>query len=620
MGRGSPRRPGGTPGVRTGATRCRRPAPHLSGASTRVRLAVGRAVLVVALVVTGLRLVQVQGLQAEELSVKAAGQRTTEQLLPAERGTITDRNGTPLAFSVAARSLYAMPNRITIEQRRAGRDPDEHKKAMARRVAEVLGPPVTEREVLSKLRSDRTVVLLAPVVEPALARAIQKDFPEISDEHREVRRYPGGELAANVLGVANWRSDEQKVRGLVGLENHADTVLAGTDGSRVVDTAEGSDTVIPGSARAVRPPVPGASLELTLDADLQYVVQQLTEDFARRHGARSASVVVIDSQTGEVRAMANGKTFDPNDLAEADPDHLGNPAVSAPFEPGSVNKIVTAAAAIEYGLVEPDSVLQVPGQIEIADRTVQDAWPHGTLDMTFTGVLAKSSNVGTLLTAQRVGEQHFVQMLDRFGLGERSGVGLPGESGGRVPPREQWSGSTFANLPIGQGLSMTVLQMAGMYQAIANDGVRVPPRIISAEIAPAGGRTEIPQPDGVRVVSPGTASTVRGMLRAVVQDEPGQRGTGPAAALAGYQVAAKTGTAQQVDSECGCYSNSKYWITFAGILPADHPRFVVGIVLNAPPGDTSAAPLFHDIASYLVQRYSIPLSAEPSPIATLTLD
>ncbi len=620
MDRGSPRRPGGAPGMRPAAARCRRPAPHHSLATVRVRLAVGRAVLVVALVVAGLRLVQVQGLQAEELSAKAAGQRTTEQLLPAERGTITDRNGTPLAFSVAARSLYAMPNRIVTEQHRVGKDPDEHKKAMARRVAEVLGPLVTERDVLSKLHSDRTVVLLAPVVEPAQARALQQDFPEISDEHREVRRYPGGELAANVLGVANWRSDEQKVRGLVGLENHADTLLAGIDGSRVVDTAEGSDTVIPGSERAVRPPVPGSSLELTLDADLQYTVQQLSEDFARRHGARSASVVVLDSRTGEVRAMANGETFDPNDLAEADPDHLGNPAVSAPFEPGSVNKIVTAVAAIEYGLVEPDSVLRVPGQIEIADRTVQDAWSHGTLEMTFTGVLAKSSNVGTLLTAQRVGEQRFVQMLERLGLGERTGVGLPGESGGRVPPREQWSGSTFANLPIGQGLSMTVLQMAGMYQAIANDGVRVPPRIISAEIAPDGSRTETSRPGGVRVVSPETARTVRAMLRAVVQDEPGQRGTGPDAALTGYQVAAKTGTAQQVDPGCGCYSNSKYWITFAGVLPADDPRFVVGIVLDAPPGDTSAAPLFHDIASYLVQRYSIPLSVEPSPIATLTLD
>lgn len=601
------------------AARRRPPVSRTSAGAARVRLAIGRIVLIVALVTAGLKLVQVQGLQAEELAAKAAGQRTTVELLPAERGTITDRNGTPLAFSTEARSLYAMPNRIVTEQREVGEDPRAHKAAMARRVTDVLGEQVSEREVLGKLLSDQTVVRLADVVEPAQARAIQQDFPEISDEYREVRQYPGGELAANLLGVANWRSDEQKVRGLVGLENFADTLLAGMDGRRVVDTAEGENTVIPGSERAVRPPVPGSDLELTLDADLQYVVQQLTEDYASRHGARGASTVVLDARTGEVHAMANGSTFDPNNLAEADPDDLGNPAVAEPFEPGSVNKVITAAAAIEHGLVEPDTVLQVPGQIEIADRTVRDAWSHGTLDMTFTGVLAMSSNVGTLLTAQRVGEQRFVEMVDRFGLGRPTGVGLPGESGGRVPPREQWSGSTFANLPIGQGLSMTALQLAGMYQAIANDGVRVPPRVVRAEIAPDGSRTQRPRPQGVRVVSPETADTVRDMLQAVVQDQPGQQGTAPAAGLTGYQVAGKTGTGQQVDPACQCYSNSEYWITFAGMLPADDPRFVVGIMLDAPEGGTSAAPLFHDIASYLAQHHQIPLSPRPSPVATLTL-
>ena len=608
------------PGVRPAAGHRRRPAPRSAGATARARLVGGRAVLVIALVAAGLKLVQVQGLQADELSAKAAGQRTTVQPLPAERGTITGRDGTPLAFSVEARSLYAMPKRIDAEQREAGNDPEAHKRALAKRVAEVLGPPVTEQELLAELYRDKTIVRLAAVVEPSQARAVQEDFPEVSAEYREVRQYPGDSLAANVLGVANWRADEQKVRGLVGLENHADTLLAGSDGTRVVDTAEGSDTVIPGSERAVRPPVPGSDLELTLDADLQYVVQQLTEAEVARTGADGGSVVVLDAKTGEVRAMATGATFDPNRLGEADPDQLGNPAVSAPFEPGSVNKVVTAAAAIEHGVVEPGTVLAVPGRLEVADRTISDAWSHGVIDLTFTGVLARSSNVGTLLTAQRVGEQRFVRMLDLFGLGEPTGVGLPGESGGRVPPREQWSGSTFANLPIGQGLSMTVLQLAGMYQTIANDGVRVPPRIVSAEIAPDGTRTETERPGGVRVVSPETARTVRSMLRAVVQDERGQRGTAPGAAVDGYQIAAKTGTAQQVDPGCECYSNSQYWITFAGILPANDPRYVVGIVLDAPPGGDSAAPLFHDIASWIAQRYSIPLSPEPSPVAQLTVD
>ncbi|MGH3872294.1 MAG: peptidoglycan D,D-transpeptidase FtsI family protein [Pseudonocardiaceae bacterium] len=583
------------------------------------RLVLGRVVLILALVAAGLKLVQVQGLQAAELSARAANQRTTTQSLPAERGAITDRNGTPLAFSVQAQALYAQPRRIVAEQRAVRADPDAHKQVMARRLAQVLGPAVSEQEVLSRLRSDRTTVLLAPFVQPAQARAIQQDFPEISAEHREIRQYPGGDLAANILGVANWRADERKVRGLVGLENYADTLLAGQDGRRVVDTAEGSDAIIPGSERAVRTPVPGSGLELTLDSDLQFTLQQMLGDFARKYRAKGASVVVLDAHTAEIYAMANDVTFDPNNLAAATPQLLANPAVSEPFEPGSVNKLVTAAAAIESGIVTPDAALQVPGQLHIADRTVSDAWSHGTLNLTFTGVLARSSNVGTLLVAQHLGADRFVDMLQRLGVGQRIGAGLPGESAGRVPPRDQWSGSTFANLPIGQGLSMTVLQMAGMYQAIANDGLRIPPRIISAEIAPDGTRTATARPEGVRVVSPQTAHTVRDMLRAVVQNAPGQQGTSPQAALDGYQIAAKTGTAQQVNPSCGCYSNSSYWINFAGILPADAPRFVVAITLDNP-AIGNAAPLFHDIASYLAGRYQIPLSPGPSPIATLTLD
>jgi cell division protein FtsI (penicillin-binding protein 3) len=571
--------------------------------------------LVAALVAAGVKLAAVQSLQAATLSAQAAKQRTTVQVLPAQRGTITDRNGTPLAFSVTAK---AQPNRITAEQRAIHADPDAHKQAMARRVAQVLGTTVSEQDILTQLRSNHQTVLLAPLVTPAQARAIQQDFPEISAEHREIRQYPGGELASNVLGVANWRADERKVRGLAGLESYDDTLLAGLNGRRVVDTAEGSDAVIPGSERAERPPVPGSGLELTLDSDLQFTVAQMLRDYARKYRAKGASAVVLDARTAEVYAMANDITFDPNHLEAATPEMLGNPAVSAPFEPGSVNKVLTAAAAIDSGVVGPDTVLRVPGELRVADRTIRDAWPHGMLNLTFTGVLARSSNIGTLLAAQRVGEDRFVDTLKRMGLGQRTGVGLPGESAGRVPPRNQWSGSTFANLPIGQGLSMTVLQMAGMYQAIANDGVRIPPRIVSAEIAPDGSRTATPRPAGIRVVSQQAAHTVRDMLRAVVQNEPGQRGTAPEAALEGYQIAGKSGTAQQVNPGCGCYSNSNYWITFAGILPADSPRFVVGIMLDDP-AVGSAAPLFHQIASYLAGRYQLPLSSAPSPPAILTL-
>lgn len=583
------------------------------------RLVFGRALLVIALVAAGLKLVQVQGLQAATLQEASARQRVVKQTIMAERGAITDRNGEPLAFSVRVKALSVQPNRITKDRTEIGEDPNVRKQAMAAYLEKVLGDQVDEQELLAKLTSDRTFVYLADDVEPAKAREITKEFPEIATEDRELRRYPGGPLAANVIGVANWRADERKLRGLAGLETSKDSLLAGTDGRRVVDTAAGSEAVIPGSERGVVPAVPGSGLQLTLDADLQYTLQQQLADYVTKTGAQGGSAVVLDARTAEVYALANDRTFDPSDRASFEPETMGNPAVSEPYEPGSVNKVVTIATAIEDGTMQPDTELDVPGSLHVADRTIHDAWSHGLIRLTFTGVLAKSSNVGTLMTAQRIGEDRYADMLAKFGLGTRTDVGLPGESAGRVPQRSEWSGSTFGNLPIGQGLSMTVLQMAGMYQAIANDGVRVPPRIIAAEIGPDGRRVQSPRPDGVRVVSAETAHTVRDMLRAVVQDAPGQRGTGPAAALAGYQVAGKTGTAQQTDPRCGCYSDSRYWITFAGMFPADNPRFVVGIMLDAPKSGGSAAPLFHDVASYLAQRYQVPLSAEPSPVAKLQI-
>jgi cell division protein FtsI (penicillin-binding protein 3) len=583
------------------------------------RLVLGRALLVIALLAAGLKLIQVQGLEAAELQSRSAKQRAEIQKIIAERGPILDRNGDALAFSVRVKALTAQPNRITEDRKAIGADPDARKREIASFVAAMLGPAITEQELLDKLMSDRTFVYLASDVEPGKAREITERFPEIGSEDRELRSYPGKTLAANIIGVANWRADERKLQGLSGLENSKDSLLAGKNGRRLVDTASGSDAVIPGSERGVQPAVPGAGLALTIDADLQYSVQQLLADAVARTGARGASAVVLDAHTAEVYALANDNTFDPSDLTSFDPAKMGNRAIAEPFEPGSVNKVVTAAAAIEYGVVTPDTVIDVPGSIRVADRTIHDAWPHGRLRLTFTGVLAKSSNVGTLLTAQQVGEDRYADMLGRFGLGARTDIGLPGESPGVVPQRSEWSGSTFGNLPIGQGLSMTVLQMAGMYQAIANDGVRVPPRIVAAELSPDGQRVEQPRPAGVRVVSEQTAHTVRDMLRAVTQDAPNQRGTGLAAALPGYQVAGKTGTAQQPDPACGCYSDGRYWITFAGIFPADAPRFVVAIMLDAPQGGTSAAPLFHDIASYLSQRYQIPLSPTPAPTYQLQL-
>ncbi|MET4049182.1 cell division protein FtsI (penicillin-binding protein 3) [Rhodococcus sp. UYP5] len=581
------------------------------------------------LALVALQLLWIMGVDGSRLSAEAASQRTTTLVDPATRGAITDRNGKPIAFTMEAKALTFQPVRVRKELDEArAKDPtkpgtDDRLKAIAAGLHDELGDIASEKDILAKLKSNDTFTYLVRGVDSTVATKISKEFEEVGLERQDIREYPGGSLAANMVGATGYDG-----HGLLGLEDSLDSTLAGTDGSQTYD--RGSDgAVIPGSWRDKQPAVNGSSVELTIDADLQYYVQQQVQLAKDLSGAKDASAFVQDVRTGEVLAMSNDNTFNPGiGVGNNDKNkQMGNLPVTTPFEPGSVNKIITAAAAIEYGLTTPDEVLQVPGNIFMSGVSVKDAWEHGVAPYTTTGVFGKSSNVGTLILAQRVGEDRYADMLSRFGLGQRSNVGLPYESAGSVPSRDQWSGGTFANLPIGQGLSMTLLQMTAMYQAIANDGVRIPPRIVRSTTGPSGDTAETEQPEGVYVVSPQTASTVRDMFRSVTQDDTGnQRGTGVAAGVPGYQISGKTGTAQQVDPECKCYSNSNYWITFAGIAPADDPRYVIGIMLDAPSrsadgsGGQSAAPLFHNIASWMLQRDSVPLSADPGRKLVLQAD
>ena len=590
------------------------------------RYRVGNIVILVALVVAAAQLFNLQVPKAEALRAQAAGQLKVVDVDKAVRGSVVDRNFDKLAFTIEARALTFQPAKVRKQLAEAKQkspeapDPDQRLIEIAKDVSTRLNNRPDFAAVLKKLRSNETFVYLARAVDPAVAQAISAKFPEVGTERQDLRQYPGGSLAANVVGGIDWDG-----HGLLGLEDSMDSVLAGTDGSVTYD--RGSDgVVIPGSYRNRHQAQNGSTVQLTLDDDIQFYVQQQVQMAEDASGARNASAVVLDAKTGEVLAMANDDTFDPSqDIGRQSDRQIGNLPVSSPFEPGSVNKIVTAAAVIEAGLSNPDEVLAVPGVIGMGGVSIKDAWSHGVMPYTTTGIFGKSSNVGTLMLAQRLGPERFYEMLGKFGLGQRTGVGLPGESAGIVPPIDQWSGSTFSNLPIGQGLSMTLLQMTGMYQAIANDGVRIPPRIVKATIGPDGSRTEEKRPEGIQVVSAATAQTVRNMLRAVVQRDPMgvQQGTGPAAAVDGYQIAGKTGTAQQINPACGCYYDDVYWITFAGLAPADDPRYVIGIMLDAPsrnadgsPGH-SAAPLFHNIAAWLLQRDSVPLSADPGAPLTL---
>src|SRR6476659_6158187 len=538
------------------ARRTREPATEngLRSASFVFRHRAGNAVIFLVLLIATAQLFTLQVPKAAGLRAEAAGQLKVTDVEKAVRGAIVDRNNDKLAFTIEARALTFQPVKIRkqLEEAKAktpaAPDPQRRLRDIAAEIALRLNNKPDAPTVLKKLTSNDSFVYLARAVDPAIADAITKKFPEVGSERQDLRQYPGGSLAANIVGGIDWDG-----HGLLGLEDSLDAALAGTDGSITYD--RGSDgVVIPGSYRNRHDAVDGSTVMLTLDDDIQFYVQQQVQQAKDLSGAKNVSAVVLDSKTGEVLAMANDNTFDPSqDIGRQDNRQLGNPSVSSPYEPGSVNKIITAASVIEYGLTNPDEVLQVPGDIDRGGVTVRDAWEHGTVPFTTTGIFGKSSNVGTLMLAQRLGPERYADMMRKFGLGQRTGVGLPGESAGLVPPIDQWSGSTFANLPIGQGLSMTLLQLTGMYQTIANDGVRMPPRIIKSTIAPDGTRTEEPRPEGVRVVSPDTAKTVRQMLRATVQRDPGgqQQGTGSQAAVEGYQIAGKTGTAQQINPDCG---------------------------------------------------------------------
>jgi cell division protein FtsI (penicillin-binding protein 3) len=425
-------------------------------------------------------------------------------------------------------------------------------------------------------------------------------LPGIYTQATTQRQYPGHTTAANVIGTVH--SDGT---GAAGIEAAFNDVLAGHDGTTTY-SVDNLGNVNPASRTTTDPAQNGATVKLTIDQGLQFVAQQYLDAAVPTSGARGAQVAIEDVHTGQVLALASSGTFDAANPDSIDPNKPIDPPVMSAFEPGSVQKAITFAAALQQRIINPQSVLTVPDSIRMGGVTVSDAWPHAPYKMTATGVLAESSNVGTLKIAQRLGPQTWYRYEKLFGVGTKTGIELPGESSGYVPPLKDWSASTFANLPFGQGESMTVLQLASIYQTIANNGVRIPPRIVQAVTRADGSVSVTSQPGGRRVINPSTAATLRTMLESVTL--PG--GTGVKAAIPGFRVAGKTGTAQQPDpNHGGAYSSWMNWDTFAGMVPADDPQFVVAIMVDNPAhgleGGDVAAPLFHQIASYEVQHAHI---------------
>ena len=620
--------------------------------------------LVAALVLVG-RLAWVQLKWGPELQTVAAEQRERAFEDPARRGAIVDREGNYLAYTMKARSLTVSPVTLRRElgeiarnemyengatraeaEAQQGARVEDILRQMANEIPEMIGesqqgtsdtensddkdtkkdgekdklptPRVKSKEILEKLHADTDYEVLVRNVDPDVAAKVAKKFHGVAADRQDIREYPNGAIGENFVGRVSMDG-----QGQFGLEASSDSILTGIDG-RSTEDVSANGQAIPGTLRDVVPVVDGARVELTIDLDLQAYVQQQLEQAKANSKAKDAEAVVLDARTGQVLAMANTSTIDPNgdlDKQLSQGRSFENPSISHPYEPGSVAKIITAAAAIEEGLTTPDEVHQVPGSIEMSGVTVADAWQHDVAPYTTTGIFSKSSNVGTLMLAQKVGEDRFDDYLKRFGVGQSTGVELPNESSGLVPSREQWSGGTFANLPIGQGMSVSTLQLASIYQALANGGERIEPRIINKVTQSTGEEVPQEEPRRTRVVSEKSADTVVNMFRGTFQDDPNgvNSGTAQGNTIPGYQLSGKTGTAQKVNPDTGAYSNSDYWITFAGIAPADDPRFVVAVMLDDPErgplegggGGQSSAPIFTQIANWLINRENISQSPDP---------
>jgi cell division protein FtsI (penicillin-binding protein 3) len=356
--------------------------------------------------------------------------------------------------------------------------------------------------------------------------------------------------------------------------------------------------------------VAGSDIMLTIDRDIQWEAQQAIAAQVKRTGAQSGTVVVMDPRTGQVLALATAPGFDPSHIAGANPADLGDRPASEVYEPGSTNKVITFAAGLQTHEITPLTPVTVPPTLHLAGHTFHDAERHGTEHLTAAGVLAKSSNIGTILVSERVGAERLYRIMRAFGFGAPSEVGLPGESAGILPPVDKWSGSQRYTIPFGQGVSVTALQVASVYATVANNGIRVPPRIVQATVDPSGDVHPAPAPPVHRVISPQVAQQLRTMLEAVTTNE----GTAPAARIPGYRVAGKTGTSQRVDPACGCYRG--YTASFVGFAPADNPQLLVEVVLQAPRrghyGGAIAAPVFHDVMSFALQsRHIAPTGTKP---------
>jgi cell division protein FtsI/penicillin-binding protein 2 len=528
------------------------------------------------------RLVMVQIVEAPKFRELAARQRERVIAFPARRGAIFDRNGESLAISLGTQMVFTDPAHVT--------DPI----GGAEKVARVLN--LDPAEIQAKMSAANRFGYIARQVQPDLVRKLKAlHIDGIYFENEPKRYYPGARLASHLLGFVN-------VEGTAfgGIEGSYDGILAGKPGEMTLEQ-DPTGRALPQAEYSQTRAQPGRSLFLTIDKEIQYFAEQTLADAVNQFSAEAGSAVVMRVGTGEILAMANVPTFDANDPGKAPPEAQRNRAVTDVYEPGSAFKIVTAAAALEEGIVTPESTFTVPYSMPVADRTIHDSHPHPTERMTVSEIIEQSSNVGTVQIGMKLGGAKLQRYIRKFGFGSATGLDFPGESAGFVLPRDEWSGSTIGTVPFGQGISVTPLQMATAYQTIANDGIWVEPKLLYSTMD-SSGKIETAAAPAVRsVVSRQTAAKMRRILTKVVS-----QGTGVEAQIPGYGVAGKTGTAQK-PAPGGGYGNT-YVGSFGGFAPASRPEIVVFVMLDEPSpiwGGSTAAPTFRTIAEFTLRHLGV---------------
>ena len=565
---------------------------NLSLSSSRMRMLIAAVAVIFA--AFGIRLVQIQAVEASSLSQRAMNEIMMTSTMPAPRGTITDINGVEFARSVSS-------VRVVVDQTLI-----QNPKVAARIAAPILKLPVAQIE--ASITGSKRWSKVADLVTPAQWRALNAAFDSYNasltkaqnaerifgffSERVYSREYPSGSLIASLVGFVNHDGV-----GATGLEYSKNSMIAGIDGKYVY--GNGYRAKIPGSTQSLVAAQQGTSIRLTIDRDVQWIASQAISKAVKDAHAISGTVIVLDPKTGAILAHATAPTFDPNNTKNVSLRQMANPSVQEVYEPGSTGKVITMSAAIEEGKVTPQTVFTVPYSLKVSNGKFSDHEKHPTERLTTTGILAVSSNTGSIQVGATLSHQTFYDYLRKFGIGSSTGSGLPGESAGQLLKVENWSGTTAPTFAFGQGYNVTAMQATSVFATIANNGIRVSPTVIAGTSDASGHFTPAKTREEVRVISADTAAKMRLMLESVVSAQ----GTAPGAAIPGYRVAGKTGTAQRHNDACNCYSG--YTASFIGFAPADAPKYVISVTIQGPQGihwgGSLGGPVFKEVMSFVLQ-------------------